>query len=268
LSLARGYLGRPDLTAERFVPDPFAAIPGARLYRTGDLARRRPSGELDFLGRLDHQVKVRGFRIELGEIEAALAACPGVAGAAVLARRDGSREPRLVAYVAPEGQSAAALRSGLERRLPAYMIPTAWVFLPALPQTPNGKVDRRALPAPEPESGEPGAFYLAPRNPVEATLAQVWAEVLRLPRVGVHDNFFTLGGDSILTIQVVARCRERGLEATPRQLFRHQTVAALAEAVALAVPAFPPQPPPESAPSFSQADLSQGELEELLSSLG
>ncbi|MEA2695279.1 MAG: hypothetical protein QOJ16_4666, partial [Acidobacteriota bacterium] len=229
--LARGYLGRPELTAERFVPDPFAEAPGARLYRTGDLARRRSAGELDFLGRLDHQVKVRGFRIELGEIEAALAACPGVAAAAVLARRDDGRAPRLVAYVAPAELSVSTLRSALAESLPDYMVPAAWVFLAALPLNPNGKVDRRALPAPAPERPALDSAYVAPRGRVEEILTEVWAEVLRLPRVGIEDNFFALGGDSILTIQVVARCRERGVEVAPQQIFRHQTVAALAAAV-------------------------------------
>ncbi len=278
--LARGYLGRPELTAERFVPDPFSGGSGARLYRTGDLVRRRPTGDLDFLGRRDHQVKVRGFRIELGEIESALAACPGVAAVAVLARRDGSSDLRLVAYIAPETPSAAALRGALEQRLPHYMIPALWVFLPSLPQTPHGKLDRRALPAPRPERPEAESAYRAPRGRVEEILAEVWAEVLGLPRVGVLDNFFALGGDSILTIQVVARCRERGLEVVPRQIFRHQTVASLAAvaavaaavAAAAAVATTPPilsLPPvaPNEAASFPQADLSREELADLLAGL-
>jgi amino acid adenylation domain-containing protein len=275
--LARGYLGRPELTAERFVLDPFSGGFGARLYRTGDLVRRRPAGELDFLGRRDQQVKVRGFRIELGEVESALAACPGVAAAAVLARRDGALDLRLVAYIAPETLSAAALRSALEQRLPHYMIPALWVFLPSLPQTPNGKLDRRALPAPRPERPEAESAYRAPCGRVERILAEVWAEVLGLPRVGVLDNFFALGGDSILTIQVVARCRERGLEVVPRQIFRHQTVASLAAVTATvaavaAVPTTPPIPSlppvaPNEAASFPQADLSREELADLLAGL-
>jgi len=281
--LARGYLGRPDLTAERFVPDPFTAMvsaAGARLYRTGDLVRRRPAGDLEFLGRLDHQVKVRGFRVELGEVEATLAACPGVAEAAVLARRDGTGEPRLIAYVAPAPQSVASLRCALAARLPAYMIPAGWVFLPALPRTPNGKVDRRALPAPAPEHAELSSTRLAPRSALEQLLAEVWAEVLRVPGVGVLDNFFELGGDSILTIQVVARCRQRGLELTSRQLFKHQTIATLAAVVETAAPVAVIETLAASAEGctrsaaggptpgdFPQAELSQTELDELLADL-
>jgi amino acid adenylation domain-containing protein len=289
-SLARGYLGRPELTAERFLPDAFSGIPGARLYRTGDLVRLRSTGELDFLGRLDHQVKVRGFRIELGEIETALAAVPGVAAAAVLARRDEGADLRLVAYVAPasasavsatSATSAAVLGAALAKLLPGYMIPALWVFLPALPQTPNGKVDRRALPAPESERPELSTAYLAPRNDLERILAEVWAEVLRLPRVGVHDNFFALGGDSILTIQVVARCRERGVEVLPRQIFRHPTVAGLATVVepviveqATVAEITIPEPisssaelPLGDAARFPQAGLSREELADLLAGL-
>jgi aryl carrier-like protein len=263
-------------------PAAISAGPGARLYRTGDLVRRRAEGDLDFLGRLDHQVKVRGFRIELGEIEAALAACPGVSAAAVLARRDEGGEPRLVAYVAPQGQSVAGLRAALAERLPCSMIPVAWVFLPALPWTPNGKVDRRALPAPALERSELGSPFVAPESPLEQTLAEVWAEVLRLPRVGVRDNFFELGGDSILTIQVVARCRQRGLELTSRQLFRHQTIATLAAVVEATEGTVLASPPPAPAPralhagsvaggftpgDFPQAELNQEELDELLAEL-
>ncbi|HYG62721.1 MAG TPA: amino acid adenylation domain-containing protein, partial [Thermoanaerobaculia bacterium] len=228
--LARGYLHRPDWTAERFVPDPFAAEPGARLYRTGDLARWTTAGELDFLGRVDHQVKVRGFRIEPGEIEAALHEYPGVHQAVVVARRDGPAGPaRLVAYTvaAPASAPAAAeLRSFLAERLPAYMVPAAWVALAALPLTPNGKVDRAALPVPD--GALPSREHVAPRTRAEEILAGLWAEVLRLPRVGVHDNFFELGGDSILSLQIVARARRAGLLLSTRQVMEHQTVAELA----------------------------------------
>jgi amino acid adenylation domain-containing protein len=238
-SLARGYLGRPELTAERFLPDPFALAPGARLYRTGDRVRRRPGGELEFLGRLDRQVKIRGFRVELGEVEAALAACPGVDAAAVLARREGGGELRLVAYVAPPAPSVTDLRAALERRLPAWMIPSAWVFLPALPLTPNGKVDRPALPAPAPERPALASAEVAPRDPVEQLLAEVWAEVLGLSRVGIRDDFFDLGGDSIRALQVVARCRKRGLAFTSRQLFDRPTIASLRETLAALGPEAP-----------------------------
>jgi len=231
--LARGYLGAPELTAERFVPDPYAPTPGERIHRTGDVARLLLDGSLELLGRRDHQVKVRGFRIDLGEIESALASCPGVKAAAVLAPAAGAPgepggERRLVAYVAPAGLPAAALREALRERLPDYMVPTSWVLLPALPLTSNGKVDRRALPAPEPARPDLAAGFMAPRDWREAALAEVWSDVLRLPRVGIHDNFFDLGGDSMLAIQVAARCRRHGLALEPRHLFRHPTVAALA----------------------------------------
>ncbi len=225
--LARGYLGRPDLTAERFSPDPFAEIPGGRLYRTGDLVRWRPWGEIDLLGRIDRQVKVRGFRIEPGEIEAVLAGHPHVREAAVVPRDD-----RLAAYVVLETEiehPIADLRSWLAERLPAYMVPALWVILSALPLTPSGKIDRRALPAPDARAGvERGEGHAAPRTPREEALAAVWAEVLGVPRVGVRDNFFRLGGDSILSIQMVARARREGLAVTPRQVFERQTVAELA----------------------------------------
>jgi polyketide synthase PksJ len=229
VGLARGYLERPDLTAERFLPDPFAAS-GERLYRTGDLARRLPDGAIEYLGRLDHQVKIRGFRIELGEIEAVLGTQPGVREAVVLARTDGP-SPRLVAYVVPQpGQDldVSALRAALGQRLPDYMIPTAWVTLTELPLSSNGKVDRRALPAPEaprPLSGE----EVLPRGEVEEIVAAAWREVLHRDSVGRHDNFFDLGGHSLLLIQVQGRLRkalEREIELV--DLFRHPTVAAMA----------------------------------------
>jgi amino acid adenylation domain-containing protein/non-ribosomal peptide synthase protein (TIGR01720 family) len=237
--LARGYLGRPELTAERFLPDPFAGTPGARLYRTGDRVRALPDGALDFLGRIDHQVKVRGFRIELGEIEAALAALPGVRQAAAVVREDAPGDRRLVAYVAGDATLGTPdeLRAALRERLPDYMVPAALVALPALPLTANGKVDRKALPAPDWQGN--GEAYVAPHGREEEVLAAVWAEVLRLPRVGVEDNFFALGGDSILSVQIVARARQAGLAFTVKQLFEHQTVAGLARHTAAAVDATP-----------------------------
>ncbi|HEY3110881.1 MAG TPA: amino acid adenylation domain-containing protein, partial [Chloroflexota bacterium] len=240
--VARGYLDRPGLTAERFVPDPFAGRPGARLYRSGDLVRWRPDGRLEFLGRVDQQVKVRGFRIEPGEIESALAQHPDVREAAVVAREDRPGHRRLVAYIVATDPArragATELRDHLGARLPEYMLPAAFVALDALPLTPNGKLDRRALPAPEVGADDRAEPAVAPRTPAEQTLAGVWADVLGRPveRVGVHDNFFELGGDSILSIQVIARAARAGLQLTPRQLFQHQTVAALA-AVAVATPA-------------------------------
>jgi amino acid adenylation domain-containing protein/non-ribosomal peptide synthase protein (TIGR01720 family) len=232
--VTRGYLRRPGLTAERFIPDPFGGISGARLYRTGDLARWLPDGSIDFLGRLDHQVKMRGLRIELGEIEAALVALPGIQQAVAVVR-----ESRLVAYVV--GDSVAeemrpSLREQLRERLPDYMVPAVFVTLPALPLTASGKVDRKALPAPELSAAREEG-YVAPRTREEDILAAVWAQVLRLPRVGVNDNFFELGGDSILSIQIVARARQAGLLFTVREVFEHQTVAGLALHVTAADPA-------------------------------
>ncbi|WP_257168771.1 non-ribosomal peptide synthetase [Bradyrhizobium sp. SRS-191] len=224
--LARGYLHRPSLTAERFVPSPF--VSGERLYRTGDLARWRADGVLDYLGRLDHQVKLRGFRIELGEIEASLLAQTGVAQAAVVLREDGGAK-RLVGYVVAQPDAAItsdALRQQLQRSLPDYMVPSAIVPLAALPLTPNGKLDRNALPAPE--WNGTAETMIGPRNATEATLVAIWRDVLKREQVGVHDNFFALGGDSIQSIQVVARARQAGLSLTARQVFEQQTIAALA----------------------------------------
>ncbi|HEV7785464.1 MAG TPA: amino acid adenylation domain-containing protein, partial [Thermoanaerobaculia bacterium] len=232
--LARGYLGRPELTAERFVPDPFAAAPGVRLYRTGDLCRLRTDGELEYLGRLDHQVKVRGFRIEPGEIEEALLACPGVREAVVMAWEDGSGTRSLVAWVAADVSGAPltlSLRRLLGERLPAHMVPSAFVELPALPRTPNGKVDRRALPAPV-RGGAADEATGALRTPVEEIVAALWAEVLggRLP--GSGESFFEIGGHSLLATQVVARVRAAfGVELPVRALFESPTVAGLAAAI-------------------------------------
>ncbi|MER5889841.1 amino acid adenylation domain-containing protein [Streptomyces sp. NPDC001941] len=204
--LARGYLGRAGLTADRFVPDPFAAAPGARMYRTGDVARLLPSGELEFLGRSDHQVKVRGFRIELGEIESVLARQPGVGRVVVVAREDQPGAKRLAAYLTPEGEAPAAadLRAAVAAALPEYMVPSAFVVLDAFPLTPNGKVDRNQLPAPGREETAAGEF-VAPRTPTEEALAEVFRDVLGLERVGVTDPFLELGGDSISALRVVMR---------------------------------------------------------------
>ena len=228
--LARGYLHRPDLTAERFVDSPFEAAPGARLYRTGDLCRWRDDGQLEYIGRLDHQVKVRGHRIELGEIESALQAHPGVQHAAVLARADGPGAVRLVAYVLPRGEAGAdsrALHAHLAASLPDYMLPASWVFLSDWPLTPNGKLDRKALPAPETEAAD-AAARAAPRNACEDILCSLWAAALKQPAVGIHDDFFALGGDSILAIQLVGKARQAGWTFSVRQLFEHPNVAALA----------------------------------------
>ena len=228
--LARGYHQRPELTEARFIPHP--AVPGAHLYRTGDLARRLPDGELEYLGRIDHQVKIRGFRIELGEIESVLARHPRIREAAVLARDDGHGGKKLVAWVVenPDAPAvtAADLRAHLKASLPDYMVPTAFVRMPQMPLTNNGKLDARALPPP-PEERAVATAFMAPGTPAEQALAEIWQRVLKLPRVGIHDNFFELGGDSILTILVVSQARSRGLNLTPKQLFDHPTIAALAE---------------------------------------
>ncbi len=251
--LARGYLGRPEGTAERFVPDPWSGLPGERLYRTGDLVRFLPEGErmgeLMFLGRLDHQVKVRGFRIELGEVEAALAGLPGVREAAVLARDEPGR---LIAYVSGDGVDAEGLREQLAASLPGYMVPSVFVLLPALPLTPNGKVDRRALAgvAPEPGAGM-GVSSTAPRTATEALLAAIWTEVLGVDRVGMEDDFFLLGGHSLLATQVVSRLRRTlGVEVSVRRLFEARTVAALAREVETA--------PASAAPAGSAAAVAAG----------
>ncbi|MBV9061151.1 MAG: amino acid adenylation domain-containing protein, partial [Pseudonocardiales bacterium] len=230
--LARGYLRRPGLTASRFVPNPFGA-PGQRMYRTGDLVRWTPTGELDYLGRVDDQVKIRGFRIELGEIEAALATHPAISEAVVVAREDQPGTKRLVAYLVPTGQDApstAELRAHLGQTLPDYMVPALFVTLDELPLGPTGKLDRKALPAPD-QSITPEAAYIAPRTDTERILAEIWAQVLGVDRVGVEDNFFELGGDSILSIQVVSRARAAGVPVTTKEVFFAQTVAALAAGV-------------------------------------
>ena len=228
-SLARGYLHRPDMTAERFVPDPFAAAPGGRLYRTGDLVRRLADGALDFLGRLDDQVKVRGFRIELGEIESVLGQHASVRDVVVVAREGRAGNRRLVAYVTPRdgAMDAPALTAHLKTALPEYMIPSAIVVLDALPLTANGKVDRQALPEPAPVVDSATATR-EPLSDIEARLAEIWVRVLRIPQVGAGDNFFEAGGDSILALQVVSAARQAGLRLTPRQIFEHPTIAELA----------------------------------------
>ena len=233
--LGLGYLHDAAKTAAAFVDLAFAECEHQRWYRTGDLVRYRADGNIEFLGRVDHQVKIRGLRIELGEIETALATLPGVRDAVVLAREDVPGEKRLVAYVVPAGPSAPApreLRALLQPTLPAHLIPADFVLLDILPLTPNGKVDRRALPAPEADRPNLVDAYAAPRTPTEATLADIWMEVLGVPRVGVHDNFFELGGHSLSATRVVSRVRTRcGVELTLRSVFDSPTISALAEAI-------------------------------------
>ncbi len=226
--LAKGYLRRPELTAERFIPNHLTGRPESRLYKTGDLARLLPGRDIEYLGRIDDQVKIRGFRIELGEIESVLCLHPSVREVAVIARDDVPGTKRLVAYlVASAPAEVSALREHLKKKLPEYMVPAAFVFLDKLPLTTNGKIDRKRLPAPE-HRPELSNSYVAPRTPPEEKLVAVWSKVLRLPRVGVNDNFFELGGDSILSIQVISLARREGLKLTPKLLFAHQTIAELA----------------------------------------
>ncbi|MBD9358038.1 non-ribosomal peptide synthetase [Methylomonas albis] len=226
--VSRGYQSHPALSAEKFIPDPFAALPGARLYRSGDIGRYRGDGNIEFQGRVDQQVKIRGFRIELGEIEAALKEYDYIAEAAVVVN-DQLGSKRLVAYLIVEAggvSDSERIRAYLRTRLSDYMIPAAFVFLDSLPLTANGKLDQRALPAPERGSSE--SNYLAPRTATETLLANLWQDVLGLAQIGVQDNFFSLGGDSILSIQIVSRANRAGLGLTVKQLFQHQTIAELA----------------------------------------
>ncbi len=224
--LARGYLRRPELTAQRFIPHPWRE--GERLYRTGDLARWLPGRDIEYLGRIDQQVKIRGFRIELGEIESLLLQHSGVREAVVVAR-----DQRLIAYLVPscgELPPPHDLRTHLKAKLPDYMVPAAFVLIDHVPLTNNGKTDLRALPDPEPARPDTGAAFVSPRTPTEEMLAAIWQRVLRLERVGIHDNFFDLGGDSILSILVVAQARQAGLALSPKLIFQHQTIAELATA--------------------------------------
>jgi surfactin family lipopeptide synthetase A len=206
--------------------------PGSRLYRTGDLGRYLPDGTIEFLGRTDHQVKIRGFRVELGEIEAVLSQHQGVKEVAVVAREDTPEDKRLVAYVGPSQNSCPTpyeLRSFLKQKLPEQMVPSAFVILDALPLTPNGKIDRKALPAPDQNRPEFQQSFVVPRTPVEKLLAEIWAEVLKVERVGIHDNFFDLGGHSVLATQVVSRLREAShMDVLLRALFEAPTIAELA----------------------------------------
>ena len=228
--VAHGYCKRPELTAERFVPDPFSPGQNRRLYKTGDLVRYRPTGELEFLGRLDNQVKVRGFRIELGEIESVLAKHPGVRESVVVARDDEHGLKRLIAYVIGDTSqiSTADLRPWVGKSLPDYMIPSVFVLLLSLPRTPNGKVDRKALPAPDandPTGREP---FVAPRTPTEESLASICAEVLHLERASVNDSLFDLGADSIHLFQIIARASRAGIKIAPQQILRLRSIAAIA----------------------------------------
>jgi amino acid adenylation domain-containing protein len=228
VGVGRGYLGQPELTAARFVRDPFATSP-ARMYRTGDLGRLLPNGDVEYLGRLDHQVKVRGYRIELGEIESLLASAPGVSACAVLVREDVAGDKRIVAYVVGDA-APAALGERLAAKLPSYMVPSAFVALAELPLTANGKVDRRALP--RPERAALATAFTPPENETQELLARIWRDVLGAPRVGVDDSFFELGGHSLLATQVMARVRQAlGVEVPLRALFEAPTIRGLERAI-------------------------------------
>ncbi|OKH14704.1 non-ribosomal peptide synthetase [Fischerella major NIES-592] len=266
VGIARGYLNRPDLTADKFIPHPFSNQLGARLYKTGDLVRYRQDGNIEFLGRIDNQVKVRGFRIELGEIESVLSQHPAVREVVVLAREEKAGNKRLVAYIVPYKQSRGQedliagsdrlqsetleqetqdldnsnihhsalshdLRNFVKEKLPEYMIPAAFVFLEVMPLTPNGKVNLQALPAPEQQTPQIASAFIAPETTVEKQLATIWAQALGREKVGIKDNFFALGGDSILSLQVVSKAREAGLQLTPKQIFQYQTIAELVAVV-------------------------------------
>ncbi|MBO1541688.1 non-ribosomal peptide synthetase, partial [Pseudomonas sp. OA65] len=232
--VARGYLNRAELTAERFLKDPFSTTPNARMYRTGDLGRYLPNGNIEYLGRNDDQVKIRGFRIELGEIEAKLARHEALKETVVLAREDAPGDKRLVAYFTQHSPEQAldieTLRTHLQAQLPAYMVPAAYVRLDALPLTPNGKLDRKALPAPD-SHAYTTRLYEAPVGDVEIKLAALWAELLKVERVGRHDHFFELGGHSLLAVTLIERMRQDGMEADIRVLFGQPTLAQVAAAV-------------------------------------
>ncbi len=277
--VAAGYLGRPGLTAERFIPDPLA--PGARLYRTGDRARLLPGGLIEFLGRADDQVKIRGFRVELGEVESWLRRQPGIAEAAVVARPGPNGGPnggplRLVAVVAPAAPGTApdlaapdltapdlaALRAAMAAELPDAMVPALLLTLPALPRLPNGKIDRKALPDDAPPAATAAAPVTArPSSPAEATLAALWADCLGRDSVGVEEDFFAIGGDSILALQIIAKARPQGLRLTPKAFFEKRTVAAIVAALAQAAPARPPRPTKPKPPApFADSGLDPDSL--------
>jgi hypothetical protein len=243
-ALARGYLGRQNLTAERFIPNPFSTKPGERLYRTGDRVRYLPDGTLQFLGRFDHQVKLRGFRIELGEIETVLKEHPAVRNTVVLVRGESAGEHRLIAYVVPDQKPAIdseerarfpnlrpdELRTFLRERLPDYMVPAAIVLLDTLPLTPNGKLDQRALLASPVLTSEQGDTYVQPKTEIERTIAVVWQEVLQVEQIGMYNNFFDLGGHSLLMIQVQSKLKDAlQQDILIVDLFKYPTIRSLAE---------------------------------------
>jgi 3-oxoacyl-[acyl-carrier-protein] synthase III len=235
VGLARGYHRRPELTAEKFIANPFSSHDNARLFKTGDLARYRADGAIEFLGRLDHQVKIRGFRIELGEIESELSQHPAIRDVVVVAREDTPGNKRLVAYLVadPNGihPGVEDLRAYLKDNLPSYMIPAVFIYLDTIPLNPNGKVDRKALPVPDTARPELEAAYVAPNTPTEQRLATIWSEVLGLDKVGIHDNYFDLGGASLQSLEIINKANEAGMSLALEMLFEHQTIAELAATV-------------------------------------
>ncbi len=229
--MARGYLRRAELTNEKFVADPF--VSGNRMYRTGDLVRYRTDGVIDFLGRVDHQVKVRGHRIELGEIEAALMQHSDIRQAVVVLRTDNPEDPQLAAYLVPaaaEVPAPNALRDFLKQKLPEHMVPAVYVSLEQMPMTPNGKIDRKALPAPQGSRVKGEGEFVAPKGSVEQSLAQIWKDILHVEQIGVDDNFFDFGGHSLQVVQVQNRLRETlGIDVPVLKLFQFPTIRALAK---------------------------------------
>jgi acyl carrier protein len=235
VAVGRGYLNRPELTAERFVPDPFVAKANARMYRTGDLARWLADGSIEFLSRNDLQVKIRGFRIELGDIEAALLQYPQIREVTVDVYEVSPTDKRLVAYLIPQSDAVptlSELRDFLKSKLPEYMVPSFFMFLDALPLTPNGKLDRNALPEPDMNRQVLDTDFIAPSSPVEKLLAEIWSKVLNINRIGTHDNFFELGGQSLLATQVLIRVGEQlSMDIPLTALFEKPTIAELAKLI-------------------------------------
>ena len=234
MQVAVGYLNQPELTAERFISDPFD--PPGRLYKTGDLARWLPDGQIEYFGRLDHQIKLRGQRIELGEIESVLRGHPDVAEAVVVAREDRPGDQRLVAYLTPASDAPSELgerlRAELRRTLPEYMVPSHFIPVAAIPLTASGKVDRKALPAPDLEAMSTGTQHVAPRTPTESQIATIWADALGVAAPGIHDDFFDLGGHSLTAAQVVNTLRSVfPVEVAMRHLFERPTIAGLAQII-------------------------------------
>ena len=267
MGLARGYLNRPDLTAEKFIPNPFSSVEGARLYKSGDLVRYLADGNIEFLGRIDHQVKVRGFRIELGEIEAVLVDHPNILDVVAVVREDKPGDKRLVAYLISDGDhelTVGELRAYLRDLLPDYMIPSAFMILDEFPLTPNGKIDKKALPAPDQSRPELENEFVAPRNEIEEKLAEICVELLQVEKVGVYDSFFELGGHSLLATQFISHIREEfEVELPLRTLFESPTIAELGEKILIS----PKISENEQAPKIEKEDRGEDNIEQLLAEM-